>query len=75
MKTIVTIATFGSALLFASLAQMAIAAEHFHAHKSRHVRTVSKGICGANASIAVPVLPTVAEPAYYGGGWSAPAGH
>jgi hypothetical protein len=75
MKTIVTIATFCSALLFASLAQQAIAADHFHAHKSRHVRTVSKGICGANASIAVPDLPTVSEPAYYGGGWSAPAGH
>jgi hypothetical protein len=75
MKTIVTIATFGSALLFASLAQAAIAADHFHAHKSHHVRTVSKGICGANASIAVPVPPTVSEPAYYGGRWSAPAGH
>ena len=68
MKTIVTIATFGSALLFASLPQLAIAAEHFHAHKLSHVRTVLKGIYGANASIAVPVLPTVSEPAYYGGG-------
>jgi hypothetical protein len=75
MKTIVTIATFGSALLFASQAQMAIAADHFHAHKSRHVRKVSRGICGANASIAAPVLPTVSEPAYYAGGLSAPAGH
>jgi hypothetical protein len=75
MKMIVTIAACGSALLFASLAQVAIAADHFHAHKSRHVRTVSKRICGANTSIAVPVLPTVSEPAYYGGGWSAPAGH
>jgi hypothetical protein len=75
MKTIVTIATFGSALLFASLAQLAMTAEYLHAHKSSHVRTASKGIFGANASIAVPVLPTVSEPAYYGGGWSEPAGH
>jgi len=75
MKTIVTIATFCSASLFASLAQQAIAADHFHAHKSRHVRTVSQGICRPNASIAAPVLPTVSEPAYYGGGWSAPAGY
>jgi hypothetical protein len=75
MRTIVTIATFGSALLFASLVQLAIAAEHFHAHKSSHVRTVSKGIYSANASIAITVLPTVSEPAYFGGGWSEPAGH
>jgi len=57
---------------FALLAQLAIAAVHFQAHKSRYVRTVSKGIYGANASIAVLVLPTVSEPVYYGGGWSAP---
>jgi hypothetical protein len=28
---------------------MAIATDHLHAHKSRHVRTMSKGICCANA--------------------------
>jgi len=75
MKTIVTITMFCSALILASLAQVAIAADRLHAHKSRHVRTVSEGICGTDASIAVPVLPTGSEPAYYGGGWSAPAGH
>jgi hypothetical protein len=75
MKLIVTVATCGVAVIFASSVQSATAAEHRHARKAHHACVVPKPVWDSNASIAAPEASAGSLPSYYSGGWSAPAGH
>jgi hypothetical protein len=66
-KIIVTV--FGAALIAASTAQVAAASEHHHVRKVERA-TTSEPFRNANNAVAAP-----AQPGWYYGGYSAPAGH
>ena len=66
-KIIVT--AFGAALVAASTAQMAAASEPHHVRKIERAIT-SEPFRNANNAVASP-----AQPGWYYGGYSAPAGH
>jgi L-alanine-DL-glutamate epimerase-like enolase superfamily enzyme len=68
MRKIIVMA-FGAALMVASTAQLAAVAEHHHARKVERA-TTSEPFRNANNSVASP-----AQPGWYYGGYSAPAGH
>ena len=73
-KTILTI--FGSALLVASTAQIAAAAEHHRTHKVyREPAPVSETVRDANAYAAPVYAPYSDWSRYENGAESAPAGH
>jgi hypothetical protein len=68
MRKIILVA-FGAALMAASTAQVAAAAQHHHARK------VERAISGEQFRNANNAAASPAQPGWYYGGYSAPAGH
>jgi hypothetical protein len=67
-KIILTVV--GAALIAVSTAQVAAAAERHHARKVERAPAASEQFRNSNNSVAGP-----AQPSWYSGGFSAPAGH